>query len=119
MGESHNYGLVRWVTWEELCSPSIRFLSPQFKTAYTLGVYRNWVEIKHIELEYICQKVVNFGKLIVGPEDDLLLSMVELILKPGIQFWGYKADSTDDIIEAKTREILSEMTLEKLSSVSI
>jgi hypothetical protein len=62
---------------------------------------------------------VDFGKLIGGPEDDLLPSLIELILKPEIQFWGYRTDSSNDIIQAKTWELFNELTLEKLSSLSI
>jgi hypothetical protein len=58
--------------------------------AYTLAKYREWMDEQHVELENICQRIVEFGKILAGPHDDILLPLLELILTPGIQFWGFK-----------------------------
>lgn len=32
------------------------------------------------------QRIVEFGKVLNGPQDDLLFPLIELVLQPGIQF---------------------------------
>jgi len=104
-----------------LNKPGVQIISDDFVKAYTLGKYRQWIKGKeeHIELENICQRIVRFGKILAGPQDDLLFPLIELILRPGIQFWRFKTESSKDVIEAKTRELVDEMALGKLSGLSI
>jgi hypothetical protein len=119
IGKVHECGLIRWVLWEELLPA--RILSQCFLRAYTLAKYREWMDEQHIKLETICQRIVKFGKILAGPQDDILLPLIELILRPGIQFWGFKTDSSEDVVEVKTRvlQLLDEAALEKFSGLSI
>jgi hypothetical protein len=119
VGKIPDDGLVRWVTWEELSSPSVTIFPDCFLRAYTLAIYRKWVEEQYIELEDVCNRIVKFGKALAGPQGDLLSPLIQLILKPGIQFWGFRTASAKDAIEARIRVIIDDMALEQLSRLSI
>lgn len=122
MGRIHDNGLVRWVMWEEIYRSPARILSVSFAEAYTLGIYRQWMrEIpkQHIELENICQRFVEFGQVLAGPQDDLIFPLIELILKQGVLFWGFETESSEDTIRAKIHALVDEMALQKLSGLSI
>jgi len=105
VGQIPDDGFVRWVVWEELYALPASIISDRFVRAYTLGIYRQWIQVQHVELESICQKIFEFGKVLVGPRDDLLFPLVELILRPGILFWGFETESSEDIIKAKIRAL--------------
>jgi hypothetical protein len=97
-------GLVRWVVWEELYTSPASILSDRFVRAYNLGIYREWmqeIQEQHIELENLCQRIVEFGKVLAGLQDDLLFLLIELILRPGILFWGFETESSEDIIKQR------------------
>jgi len=119
MGRTPDDGLVRWVAWEELSTSPAPLFSDCFVKAYTLAKYREWIDTQHIELEDICQKIIGFGKVLAGPRDDLLLPLIELILKPGIHFWGFETNSSEDIVKAKIRALVDEAALPNLSRLSI
>jgi hypothetical protein len=92
------------------------------RKASTLGKYRQWmreIQEQHVELENICQRIVEFGKVLAGPQDDLLFPLIELILRPGILFWGFETESSEDIIKARIRALVDETALQKLSGLSI
>lgn len=118
MGGIHDSGLVRWVLWEELYSSPAKILSDCFLKAYTLGKYRQWMQEQQVELENICQRIVGFAKVIAGPRDDLLSTLIELILEPGIQFWGFETESSEDVRD-RALALVNELTLDKLSRLSI
>lgn len=112
-------GSIRWVAWEELSTSSAPLFPDCFVKAYTLAKYREWIDTQHIELEDICQKIVGFGKILIGRRDDLLLSLIELILRSGIHFWGFETNLSEDIVKAKIRALVDEAALLKLSRLSI
>ncbi|KAF2434000.1 hypothetical protein EJ08DRAFT_694030 [Tothia fuscella] len=115
IGKKFDSSMVGWITWQELSHPSASILSPDFKKAFTLKLYRKWVQEQHIRLDLLCQNIVAFGKLLAGPQDELVPSLLESILKPGIQFWGYRIDSDNDIVTRKIFELYDELGTEKLS----
>lgn len=120
MGRIPDDGLVRWVAWEELSTSPTPLFADCFVTAYTLAKYREWRVIQQVELEDICQRIVEFGKVLAGLRDDhLLLPLTELILRPGILFWGFETNSSEDIVKAKIRALVGEAALLKLSRLSI
>lgn len=122
VGKIPDDGLVRWIVWEELFLSLPNSLSKKcFKRAYTLGKYREWmqeIQEEHIELEDICQRIVEFGKVLAGHQDDLLSPLIELVLRPGIQFWGFTTESSENVA-AKIRELVDETALHKLSGLSL
>jgi hypothetical protein len=79
-------GLVRWVVWEEIYTSPARILSNRFVRPYNLGIYREWIQEiqERVELEIICQRIVQFGNVLAGPQDDLLFPLIELVLRPGM-----------------------------------
>jgi hypothetical protein len=122
VGKIPDDGLVGWVVWKELYLSLPNSLSKKcFERAYTLGKYREWmqeIQEEHIELEDICQRIVKFGKVLAGQQDDLLFPLIELVLRPGIQFWGFTTESSEDVV-AKIRALVDEAALQKLSGLSI
>jgi hypothetical protein len=121
LGKIPDDGLVRWVVWVELYTSPARILSNRFVKAYNLGIYREWIQEiqEYVELENICQRIVEFGNVLAGPQDDLLFPLIELILRPGILFWGFETESSDDIINAKICALADETALQKFSRLSI
>jgi hypothetical protein len=77
------------------------------------------IQEEHIELENIYQRIVGFRKTLAGPQDDILFLLIELILRPGILFWGFETKSSEEIIKAKIRALVDETALQKLSGLSI
>ena len=55
VGRIPDGGLVKWVVWEELYISSAGILSDRFVGAYTLGIYRKWIQEQHIELENLSE----------------------------------------------------------------
>ena len=41
------------------------------------------------------------GRVLAGPQEDLLSLLIELILRPGILFEGFETESSEDIINAE------------------
>jgi hypothetical protein len=114
VGKVHGGGLLRWVPWTELYGSG--FLSSRFLRAYTLGKYRQWTDevydaAGYIEAEDVCRKVVEFGKMLAGPGVSNLLPLVELILKPGFQFWELKANAEEEVVKARVYELVDEAVL--------
>jgi hypothetical protein len=72
--------------WEELYTSPANILSNRFGEGFHLGKYREWIQEQHIELEDICQRIVEFGKVLARPQEGLLFPLIELVLRPGIQF---------------------------------
>ena len=123
VGKIPDDGLVSWVVWPELylSLPNPLPSKKCFRRAYTLGKYREWmrdIQEEHIELEDICQRIVKFGKVLTGQRDDLLFPLIELVLKPGMQFWGFTTESPEDVA-AKMRELVDETALQKLYGLSL
>lgn len=89
--------------------------------AHTVGVYRKWIQEyqQPIELEDICQRMVEFGKVLAGPQEDLLSPLIELLLKPGILFWGFINKSSEEVVIASIRALVDETGLESLSGLTI
>jgi hypothetical protein len=83
--------------------------------AYNLGTYREWIQEiqEHVKLEIICPRIVEFGNVLAGLQDDLLFHLIELILRPGILFWGFDIESSEDIIKAKIHALVDETALQK------
>jgi hypothetical protein len=120
MGRIPNDGLVRWVAWEELSTSPAPLFADCFVKTYTLAKYREWIVIKQAELEDICHRIVEFGKVLAGLRDDhLLLPLTELILRPGIRFGGFETNSLEEIVKAKIHALVDEAALLKLSRLSI
>lgn len=119
MGRIPDDGLVRWVTWEELSRSPAPLFADCFMKAYTLAIYRKWIEIQQVELENICQRIVGFGKVLAGQRNDLLLPLIELVLRPEISFWGFKTSSSEETIKARIRALVDEAALLELSRLSI
>jgi hypothetical protein len=113
VGKIPDDGLVRWVRWAELYSQSVTILPECFSRAYTLAIYRNWIENQCVELgvEDVCNRIVNFGKVLAGPQGDLLFPLIKLVLKPGIQFWGLRTAMGEDEIESRIHVIINDDTL--------
>ncbi|KAF2477137.1 uncharacterized protein BDR25DRAFT_339154 [Lindgomyces ingoldianus] len=114
MGKVHRGGLLRWVPWTELYGSG--FLSSRFLRAYTLGKYRQWRDEVYdaagcVEAEDVCRKVVEFGKMLAGRKVSNLLPLVELILKPGFQFWELKANASEEVVKARVYELVDESML--------
>ncbi len=76
------------------------------------------IQEEHIELEDICRRIVEFGKVLAGQQDDLLFPLIELVLRPGVQFWGFTTESSEDVA-AKVYELVDETALQKLSALSL
>jgi hypothetical protein len=122
MGKDYRRGPYRWVPCTELWASPM--LSNRFFNAYTLGVYRQWrAEVYNdrecTKVEDVCQKVVEFGKLLAGPRDSILLSFVELLLKPGIQFWELKTDAPEEVIRARCQELVDQVTIDGIARMRI
>jgi hypothetical protein len=122
VGKIPDDGLVRWVVWTDLnmSLPNPPLSKQRFKKAYTLGIYRTRMQEiqEHNELEDICQRIVEFGKVLAGQQEDLLFPLIKLVLKPGIQFWGFTAELSEDVA-AKIRELVDETALQKLYGLSL
>jgi len=86
MGKIDDDALVRWVKWEDLYLGPVTVFQHSFLKAYTLAKYRDWIEEQQLDLEDVCQRILKFGKLLAGSRDDLLMPLVEHILRPGIRF---------------------------------
>ncbi|OBT94396.1 hypothetical protein VE01_07775 [Pseudogymnoascus verrucosus] len=122
VGKISDDGLVRWVAWDKLYLSPANILSKRcFVRARTLGVYRKWIQEyqQPIELEDICQRMVEFGKVLAGPQEDLLSPLIELLLKPGILFWGFINESSEEVVIASIRALVDETGLESLSGLTI
>ena len=102
MGKIHESALIRWVLWTDLYASGL--LSNNFINAFTLALYRQWserdyVSAESVEVEDVCRKIVGFGKMLAGPRIENLLSLVKLILWPGIEICpGLRYLATADII---------------------
>ncbi|OBT40524.1 hypothetical protein VE00_09006 [Pseudogymnoascus sp. WSF 3629] len=123
VGRIPDDGLVRWIVWTELYQslPNPLPFKKCFARAYTLGKYREWMQQipeEHIELEDICQRIVQFGKVLTGQQDDLLFPLIELVLKPGMQFWGLTTESSEDVA-ANIRELIDETALQKIDGLTL
>jgi hypothetical protein len=86
--------------------------------AYTLRKYREWIDTQHVELEDLCQRIVEFGRVLAGLRDNLLLPLTELILRPGI-IWGFETNSPGNTIKARICALIDGTALQKLSRLSI
>ncbi|KAH0566167.1 hypothetical protein GP486_000435 [Trichoglossum hirsutum] len=122
MGKVHGGGLLRWVPWTELYGSG--FLSSRFLRAYTLGKYRQWKDEVYdaagcIEAEDVCRSVVEFGKILAGSQVSILLPLVELILKPGFQFWELKANAEEEVVKARVYELVDEAMIGDISRLKI
>ncbi|CAG8981237.1 hypothetical protein HYALB_00003835 [Hymenoscyphus albidus] len=91
-GEIPTVGFVNWITWENLSSPS-SILPSCFLDIYTLGNYRKWIKQdrnqQNLDPDTIRSRVFEFTKLLCGTQENLFYPLRELVLKPGLQFWGY------------------------------
>jgi len=76
------------------------------------------IQEEHIELEDIRQRIVEFGKVLARQQDNLLFLLIELVLRPGVQFWGFITELSEDVI-AKIYELVDETALQKLSRLSL
>lgn len=122
MGKINGRGLHRWVPGTELWASPM--LSGQFFKAYTLAVYRRWRDEAYddkecISVEDVCQKIIKFGKLLAGPRAGNLRPFVELILKPGVQFWELKTDASKEIVEARCHELVDGVMWNEFFSMRI
>ncbi len=111
---------MRWIAWEELYQSPANILSKDFLRAYTLGLYRKWLQehLRDTELEELCDRMIEFGKVLAGPQDDLFSPLIELVLDPGIQFWGFSTESSENVVVAKVRSLVNEMPLLRLSTLT-
>jgi len=120
MGRIPDDCLVRWVQSKEIVTLPILGFPNDFTTAYTLGVYRMRRSSKRIELDLLCQNVIDSAKVLVGAQHDLLSLIVNLLLRPGVQFWGFNVSSIEeDIVTAKIQALVEEMALPRLSTLEI
>jgi hypothetical protein len=46
--------------------------------------------------------------MLAGSQVSILLPLVELILKPGFQFWELKANAEEEVVKARVYELINE-----------
>ncbi|KFY89226.1 hypothetical protein V500_05854 [Pseudogymnoascus sp. VKM F-4518 (FW-2643)] len=119
VGKLPGNGLVRWLEWKELYPSPVTLISSTFVWSYTLAKFREVVSQQELELEDICNRVIEFGKALAGPEDGLILPLVLLILKPGIRFWGFSTRPSEDAIMARIRGLVNDADLQKIAQLKI
>jgi len=105
MGKIDDDALVRWVKWEDLCSGPVTVFQYSFLKAYTLAKYLGWKEEQQLEMENVCQRILNFGKVLAGPRDDLLAPLIAHILRPGIRFWGLSSQLSEDAVKSEITSV--------------
>lgn len=110
LGGISQAGLVNWVTWEKIWSPSL-FLPRCFMKAYTLGKYREWIQDpknqRQATPEEINRLFSEFGMVLAGPRQDLLSPLLQLLQRPGLLFWGFTKDMASTDAVAATLQTLS------------
>ncbi len=122
MGKVQESGLLRWIPWMELYGSG--FLPKCFLKAYTLAIYRQWRDEAYdttqcIEAEDVSRKVVEFGEMLSGPRVSILLPLMELILKPGFQFRGLKANVEEEVVKARAHELVDEAMIGEITRLKI
>lgn len=119
IGKLPHNGLVRWLEWKELYPSPVTLISSTFVWSYTLAKFREVVRQQELEFEDICDRVIGFGKALAGPEDGLILLLILLILKPGIQFWGFSTRPSDNAMMARIRILVDDADLQKIAQPRI
>ncbi|KAF1973263.1 hypothetical protein BU23DRAFT_598989 [Bimuria novae-zelandiae CBS 107.79] len=98
MGRAVKDAVVRVIPWSEL--QSIPIINDPFIRAYTLGRYRQWRDEREYRLhdgEEVGKIVVRSANVLAGhdaPNTWMAQHMVELILKPGVSFWGINTNAS-------------------------
>ncbi|OBT77484.1 hypothetical protein VF21_05283 [Pseudogymnoascus sp. 05NY08] len=119
IGKLPGNGLVRCLEWKELYPSPATLISSAFVWSYTLAKFREVVCQQELELEDICNRVIEFGKALAGPEDGLILPLILLILKPGIRFWGFSTRPSEDAIMTRIRGLVNDADLQKIAQLKV
>jgi hypothetical protein len=110
IGDSVRYGMVRWVSWTELYK--MRTISYTFVKAYTLAVYQQWKIDAKIDADEVSEAVGELSLLLGGEDLKNVLLMVNLILKPGLSFWGFRTKASDTTIDVACRMFVFQRILQ-------
>lgn len=125
MGSGIESGIVQMIPWVEIrCAPIINY---PFGDAYTLSTYEQFRDNlmdgrPYTEYKEACKMVVLSAKKIAGQkaEDiEFVQHLVNLVLKPGLWFWGIKVSGGDTEIWEGCEELLGDGIAAKLSQVSV
>lgn len=119
VGKIPDNGLVRWVKWKELYPSPVTIISSTFVWSYTIKVFRDEVVQQTLEIDDICGRIINLGRVLAGPHDNLILPLALLILKPTIRFWGFSTEMSDDVIETRIHDLLDDTAAEKIVKLNI
>jgi hypothetical protein len=125
MGQNVQEGVVQVIPWSELRWMPI--INDPFCSAYTLGTYRRFRDERmdgrpEIEYAQACQAVVDSAKAIAGQRSSdvqLVQGLVQLIMKPGLWFWGIKTGSSDAEIRDGCKAMLENELVGMMSQISV
>jgi hypothetical protein len=125
MGQGIERAILKFIPWSEIQRMPI-IIYP-FQVAYTLQTYErfrdNAMDMRlETYAEDVCKMVVDSAILLAGEKagDAVLVEdLVELILSPGVRFWGIKTRSADIDIRRGCGEILFDRLVEKVGQLSI
>jgi hypothetical protein len=123
MGSAIRNAIVQTIPWSNLWSMPI--INDEFTRAYTLGIYRQWRDERDHILhngEDVGRKIVKSAKVLAGDgisSSEIAHKMVQLIVKPGVSFWGINTevckkdilDICEDIFQREMMESMSQTSL--------
>jgi hypothetical protein len=126
VGRNIQHSMLQISPWTKLQSMPI--INDCFSYAYTLKRYDElWDafmdEQSKRELGEACDMVVESAKTLADQKADddaeLVQNLVELIIKPGVRFWGIKTLSTDVEIKAGCKRMLEDELVVGMSRMSV
>ncbi|KAL5411206.1 hypothetical protein PMIN04_010328 [Paraphaeosphaeria minitans] len=116
---------IKSIPWKDLWRMPL--LTDTFYRAYTLDIYRQWgaeASNRHgnVENDEVCSWVLESAKTIAGRQrEDVkrVAETVELLLEPGLYFWGIDTDTTHRDVRMGCAALLEEdLVLQKLTGLS-
>ena len=123
MGRAVEDAVVRVIPWTALMSMPI--INNQFVKAYTLGRYCQWRDERDYEVhgrDEVGTMVILSAKILAGhdvPDGGIVRQMVELILKPGVSFWGINTGASGKDVISACEEIFQQEIIKDLSQTSL
>ncbi|KAL5408046.1 hypothetical protein PMIN04_011535 [Paraphaeosphaeria minitans] len=114
VGTLSKYQLIRSIPWKVL--RRMPLLTDTFHRAYTLEIYRQWCTEMcnrhgNVEKDQVFSRTLESARIIAGKEREnfkRVAEMIDLILEPGLFFWGIDTDVTEDDVRLGCIALLKE-----------
>lgn len=125
MGRGIHRGVINVVPWEDI--ERMPIITGRFYRAYTLEHYSyfrdtDYAQISNTSTDKMSKMVVELAKVLAGGEGsrwDMIQHFVDLILQPGIWFWGIRLSGTEEEARIRCREVIEDGLATELGQVSI